>query len=203
MKVLFMPAKSNYNIKEVLKKVNIKGNIGLVASAQYIHKLKEVQELLPNSKIAGQVLGCNALAATKIANEIDAFLFIGSGPFHPFELAIKTKKPIYVANPKTNEVSQIKQEDIEAYKNRTKAKLIKFYAADKLGILVSKKPGQNNIRSALRLKEKLDKECYIFAFDTLKVEEFENFPDIDLWINTACPRIENKKIINMRDLPKI
>ena len=38
-------------------------------------------------------------------------------------------------------------------------------------------------------------------FNTLNIEELENFPDIDCWINTACPRIEGKNIINMDVVP--
>ena len=111
MKVIFMPAKSKFDINEVIKKVRVDGKVGLVASAQYIHKLEEAQKLIPNSIIAGQVLGCNALAAKKVENEVDSFLFIGSGPFHPIEIAVKTKKPTYMANPNTNEFSRVSEEE--------------------------------------------------------------------------------------------
>jgi diphthamide biosynthesis enzyme Dph1/Dph2-like protein len=37
-------------------------------------------------------------------------------------------------------------------------------------------------------------------FNTLRENELENFPDIDIFINTACPRIEYKKVINIEDL---
>ena len=47
-----------------------------------------------------------------------------------------------------------------------------------------------------------DKQCYIFLCNTLSQYEFDNFPDIDIWVNTACPRIEGKNIINASDLPK-
>ena len=203
MKVIFMPAKSKFDINEVIKKVRVDGKVGLVASAQYIHKLEEAQKLIPNSIIAGQVLGCNALAAKKVENEVDSFLFIGSGPFHPIEIAVKTKKPTYMANPNTNEFSRVSEEEIKMYENKIKARTKKFYAAEKVGILVSTKPGQNNMKLALKLQEKLNKESYIFSFDTLNVDLFEDFPDIEIWINTACPRIDNKNIINIRDLPKL
>ena len=39
MKLVFVPARSKLDIKPVLKKVKIQGNIGLVASVQFLHKL--------------------------------------------------------------------------------------------------------------------------------------------------------------------
>ena len=40
-------------------------------------------------------------------------------------------------------------------------------------------------------------------FNTLNELELENFRKVDIWINTACPRIEGKNIINLEDLPKL
>ena len=74
--------------------------------------------------------------------------------------------------------------------------------SDKIGILVSTKPGQYNLNQALKLKKQLKKESYIFIFNKFEDFELENFPHIDFWINTACPRIEAKNVINARDLPK-
>ena len=73
--------------------------------------------------------------------------------------------------------------------------------SDKIGILVSTKPGQYNLKEAIKIKKQIKKESYIFFFNKLEEFELENFPDIEYWINTACPRIEAKKVINARDLP--
>ena len=129
MKTLFVPAKSLADISEVLKKVDIKGKIGLVSSIQFLDQLKKAQKLLKNSVIIGQILGCNIKIAEKYKNKVNSFLFIGSGRFHPLYLAIKTKKPVYIANPDTNEFSRIEESDIQDYENKLKGKLSKFYAA--------------------------------------------------------------------------
>ncbi|MBS3163692.1 diphthamide synthesis protein [Candidatus Woesearchaeota archaeon] len=202
MKTLFVPAKSLADISEVLKKVDIKGKIGLVSSIQFLDQLKKAQKLLKNSVIIGQILGCNIKIAEKYKNKVNSFLFIGSGRFHPLYLAIKTKKPVYIANPDTNEFSRIEESDIQDYENKLKGKLSKFYAARSYGILVSTKPGQYEIKKAELLRKKLD-NAYIFICDNINEGEFENFRGIDIWINTACPRIEGKNIINLEDLPKL
>lgn len=200
MKTLFIEAKYKKDLKEVLKKVNIKGKIGLVTTAQHIHQIKDAQKTIKNSIIGGQILGCNFKNAEKIKEKVDAFLFIGSGDFHPLELALRTGKEVYAANPYNNQITKISKEDVEKKKKEIKGKYLKFLNAKKVGILVSTKPGQYNLKKALELRKKLKKENYIFIFNTLREEELENFPDIDIFINTACPRIEYKKIINIQDL---
>ncbi len=200
MKTLFIPAKSKIDISKVLKKVKIKGKIGLVTTAQFLHQLPKAKKVLKSSIIAGQILGCNASVAEKIKNKVDVFLYIGSGKFHPIEVAIKTNKPVYIANPNTNEFSRISEEEIKKKKRNQKGKLLKFLASEKIGILVSTKPFQYNLKKALILKKKLKKDSFIFLFNTLNIEELENFPDIGCWVNTACPRIEGKNIINVENV---
>jgi 2-(3-amino-3-carboxypropyl)histidine synthase len=200
MKKLLIPAESTLDIKEVLKKVNIKGKTGIVTTAQHMHHIKEAQKMIKNSVIGGQILGCNFKNAEKIKNKVDSYLFIGSGDFHPLELAIRTGKEVYVANPYNNTITKISREEVEKKKKEIKGKYIRFLNAKKVGILVSTKPGQYNIKKAIELRKKIKKETYIFVFETLRENELENYPDIDIFINTACPRIEFKKVINIEDL---
>ncbi len=203
MKLLFIPAKAKVDLSGILKKIKLKGKIGLVAAVQYVHTLEEVQKHIPNSIIAGQVLGCNAEQPYKVRDKVDAFLYIGSGRFHPIAVAMITKKPTYIANPITNEFSEISQKEIDDYQKKKKGKQLMFLSARKVGILVSMKPIQQLYQKALELKNKLkDKESFIFVTNTFDASQFENFNDIDCWINTACPRIEGKNIINASDLPK-
>ncbi len=204
MKLLFIPAQAKVNLDGILNKINLRGKIGLVAAVQYTHTLEELKKHIPNSIIAGQVLGCNAEQPYKVKDKVDAFLYIGSGRFHPIAVAMITKKPTYIANPITNEFSQISQKEIDDYQKKKKGKQLMFYSAKKVGILVSMKPIQQLYQKALELKSKLkDKESFIFVTNTFDASQFENFNDINCWINTACPRIEGKNIINLEDLPKL
>ena len=54
-------------------------------------------------------------------------------------------------------------------------------------------------------KKKLkDKNCYIFLADTVNPAEFENFPFIESWVNTACPRFadDNVGVVNYETVEK-
>tara|TARA_Y100000310_G_C20061127_1_gene525032 strand:- start:156 stop:524 length:369 start_codon:yes stop_codon:yes gene_type:complete len=121
-------------------------------------------------------------------------LFIGEGRFHAIELATKTKKEVFIASG-----DKITKQDITKYEKQKKGKILKFLNSKKVGILHTTK--NQKFANLKELKTKLkDKEVYNFISDYIDVNELENFPDIDIFINTACPRIESKKIINAKDI---
>lgn len=214
MKTLFIHAKVDVDLtlpKEEIAK--LPKRIGLVTTIQHLHKLNEVKKQFPEGIFAGQVLGCRADTAKLIADKVDAFLFIGTGVFHPIEVALKTKKPVYCWDPVARHLSKLDEAMLKQYENVKKKNITKFLHADKIGILISTKLGQNDnkinsfseelkMKKALELKSRCDKEYYIFAFDTLSINDLENFPFIDCWVNTACPRItdEKKGIVNIDDV---
>lgn len=204
MKILHIHAKSTADIKLTETAINaLPAKLGIVTTIQHLHKLDEVILQLKEAVIGGQVLGCNADSAKQISDKVNAFLFVGSGEFHPIAIALETGKPVYKWNPFTQQLSVVKDEDIEKYKKRRKAALAKFLSSNKIGILVSTKHGQSNLDKALELAAKKDKEYHLFAFDTLNPSDLENFPFIEVWVNTACPRIADEKanVINISELP--
>ena len=119
---LFVNAIVDSGVSKVIEKalLVIKGKkIGLVSTAQHIHTLNDVKKLLLDNNIdsvigdgdgriesKGQILGCNFSAATSIADEVDSFLFIGSGNFHPLGVILSTKKPVIACDPYTNDYSR-------------------------------------------------------------------------------------------------
>ena len=74
------------------------------------------------------------------------------------------------------------------------------------------KPGQMTVQAPvdriMKLEKRFpDKKFYYFATGRLNFYEMENFPFVDVWINTFCPRIGNddamewiKPILNLEDL---
>ena len=112
MKTLFFAAKSDVDLTEVLKKVTVRGRMGLCTTVQHAHMLQDVQKQIPGSVLGGQVLGCDVSAALRIKDQVDAFLFIGSGDFHPLEIARRTQKPVYIADPYKNTVTKLPEEEI-------------------------------------------------------------------------------------------
>jgi len=73
---------------------------------------------------------------------------------------------------------------------RQKAAYSKFLMSKKIGVLITTKPGQSYYKYSKQLKKKYTgKEFYFIAFDTINFESLEDFPFIECWVNTACPRI--------------
>jgi len=212
MEKLFIPAKFDKSKGSKFSfnfRIRFK-NIGLLATLQFLDCLEEIKkELEKQGKrvyIAkekglkrGQILGCKVKAATSLENKVEALIVVSSGKFHALSIAYKLKKeiPIIIFNPLTSKIETLNKEEIKRLKARKKAQLSKFLAASKIGILVSTKPGQEKLKLALEIKRKVEekkglrgkekKRAYIFLFDTLDVSQFENFPEIGCWINTACP----------------
>ncbi len=204
MKIIHIHAKSTADVNLSESALNaLPARLGVVTTIQHLHKLDEVILQLKEAVKGGQVLGCNVETAKQISDKVDAFLFIGSGEFHPIAIALETDKKVFKWNPLTQKLSVVKDEDVEKYKKRRKGALARFLSSNKIGILVSTKHGQNRIEKAMELAEKKDKEYYIFACDTLNVSDLENFPFIECWVNTACPRIADEKagIVNVDELP--
>jgi 2-(3-amino-3-carboxypropyl)histidine synthase len=204
MKILHIPAISKIKIelsKEQIAKLPKK--LGIVTTIQHLQEIESLAKKI-GAINAGQILGCDVSRAEKIKDKVDAYLYVGTGEFHPLGVARATKKDVYIFNPFSKAISKISNEDIIKYEKKRKAALVKFLSAKRVGILVSTKKGQSNMKKALELSKKKDKEYFIFAFDTLIEPELENFPFIECWVNTACPRIADGKanIINIDEIPK-
>ncbi|MBU3941110.1 MAG: 2-(3-amino-3-carboxypropyl)histidine synthase subunit [Nanoarchaeota archaeon] len=206
MKVEYVLAKSNLDVLKVVKLAKLPKKVGLVTTIQFLNQLDKVKGYLEGQDhevfVVGQILGCNAGNAKKIADKVDAFLYVGSGEFHPLRVLIETGKKVIIANPVSGEVGELSGAEIKEIEKKVLGKYNKFLHAKKIGILVSTKPGQYNLDKAFALKESLDKESYIFIGDEIRVNELEDFNDIDFWVNTACPRIEDRNIISLEDLEK-
>jgi 2-(3-amino-3-carboxypropyl)histidine synthase len=64
--------------------------------------------------------------------------------------------------------------------------------AKTFGVLISLKPGQKRLEEALRIKEaveKTGKTACLFALKEILPEALTEFPTVDAYVNTACPRI--------------
>jgi 2-(3-amino-3-carboxypropyl)histidine synthase len=212
MKTLFLEAKSNVDVIPAVEKAIkfLPKKIGIATTAQHKHKLKEIKDFLNKhnlkAEIAGQVLGCNAENAKKLKNKVDAFLYVGSGKFHPIQIQLETGKEVIIANPFTNEAKKLEKQETERIKQQQQGAYIRFLSSKTIGILVSTKPGQKKLKKAFELKKQIeknkDKKCYIFIADTIDYNELQNFPFIECWLSTACPRFadEKKGILNIKTL---
>ena len=222
MKTLFVEAKSDLEIK-LTKKVfsKLPEKIALVTTVQHVHKIKDVKKELEkagkkvrlikgiHSKHHGQILGCDVIHI-KPDKDIDAFFYIGTGKFHPQELLLIQEKPVFVFNPLSKKFHKLDKKIVEKIKKRKNGAYMKFLSSDKIGFIISTKTGQYNLKQAEQLESKYPKKkFYYLLFDTIDFNELENFPFIECFVNTACPRMAyddafkiRKSIINVEDLLK-
>jgi len=202
MKVIFAEVRSKSAVKvqkDELEK--LPKTVGLLTTVQFIGQLDSIKKQVEDSgrkvligrgirtKYEGQVLGCDSSAAREDA---DGFLYVGTGIFHPLGIALRTEKPVFILDPSSGKIEELRREKVEKVKKRRKGALLKLLNSERIGILVSLKPGQEMLGEALRIKNLLEsrgKSAYIFIFDTLDFSELENFPFVKCFLNLACPRI--------------
>ncbi|MFH1238012.1 MAG: diphthamide synthesis protein [archaeon] len=212
VRVLFIEARRKFKDSDInLKLLNgLKGKtISLAATIQYIGLIPKVKSYLESKgkKVIvkkgayhqGHILGCNSSAFEKSA---DTLLLITDGKFHAINNAIQLQKEVYIFTTKTLE--KIEQKEIEAHNKKIQIKKIKFLAANNIGLLVSMKHGQHQklIHTIKEKIKKLNKQVYIFEADNINPAEFENFPQIEIWVNTSCYGLarDDSKIINLSDI---
>ncbi|RME77948.1 hypothetical protein D6774_02950 [Candidatus Woesearchaeota archaeon] len=186
--------------------------IGIIGTIQTKPDLERVKEYLESKGheafVGGQVLGCDQNAALAINRDVDAFLFVGSGYFHPVGIAHKFDKICYTWRPGEKTVDPVPPERYEEIEKRKRGMLAKFYSSDVIGVLMSCKSGQATVQSSLKkifeLQEQYpEKQFYFFAYNTFDFGSLEDFNFVQCWINTQCPRIrEDLKVLNIEDLTK-
>jgi len=172
--------------------------IGLVTTVQHMHELNAIQKILgekaqigrhgPRTKYDGQIQGCDFTSATSM--EADAYLYIGSGNFHPLGVALATGKPVIIADTALGNIRVLAKER-EKFLRQRFAAIEACRDARTFGILISTKPGQ--YRSVLagtieRLLKKHRKDCITIAARNIKPEDLLGI-SVDAYVNTACPRI--------------
>ena len=177
--------------------------VGLATSVQHLQLLDQAREILTRAGktviigdsgqmgYPGQVSGCNYSNVKSIADEVEAFLFVGGGMFHAIGIALGTSKPTIIADPYDNRAYPINTEANKIIRQRF-ASIQEAKSAKKFGVFVGLKPGQKHLESAIKIKElaeKKGKTALLFAAREITPETLLEFPSIDAYVNTACPRV--------------
>jgi 2-(3-amino-3-carboxypropyl)histidine synthase len=200
--------KSSNNIEDVLDQAIplLEGTtIGLVSIAPYLHHLEKAMAILKNNNMTplvgksgrrtvvdGQILGCDFSAGTVLADQVDSYLYIGDGLFHPLGMAMATKKPVVAADPSLKRV--IKQELSEMKNSLLKqryATIARAMDAQRVGIIIGTKLGQSRIQLGQQVKAHAEKKgfaAYCVAANNLQPDRLD-YLDVDCYISTACPRL--------------
>lgn len=187
--------------------------VGLLSTVQLVAELPRIAEYLKGhgitAVIGGQVLGCDQVAAKRIEKEVEAFLYIGSGKFHPIGVGVKTAKDVFVWHPGEKKLDKLDAQTLVEIQKRQKGMLAKFLTSERVGVLISTKAGQATVQAGfnmiLGLEQKYpQKRFYYFFTETFNFGEMENFPFVQCWINTMCPRIrEDVNVLNIEDLMQL
>lgn len=178
--------------------------IGIVTTAQHQHKLQEMADAMKaagfevfvgagDNRLAGygQLLGCNFTAGTSIEADVDGFVYVGSGDFHPIAIAWGTEKPVVLADPYSNEVRTI-EETMDKLMRQRFAAIQRAKDAKAWGILVGTRVGQERLKLARGLKKLLEQhgmEAHLIALDFFSWDNLQYFRHLDALVNTSCPRI--------------
>ncbi|MEE3242276.1 MAG: diphthamide biosynthesis enzyme Dph2 [Candidatus Thermoplasmatota archaeon] len=200
----FVPVK--HTGKLVLEKKGVKiiksilpRKIGIVTTAQHLHLIEEASSKLegagfdtsvttggPRLAAAGQLLGCNSSAARKL--NVDGYLYIGTGLFHPLTVALSTGKKVACIDPHSGEVTEA---DAKPFLKQRYAAISVAKNAKRWSVLFSSQIGQKRIDLADKVAELLTadgKEVMIIGSIHQSYEQLLGM-GIEATVITACPRL--------------
>jgi 2-(3-amino-3-carboxypropyl)histidine synthase len=204
---VYIEARATVDVNEAVQKalpmLEKWRRIGLTTTVQHVQTLDAAREILVRAGktvmigdagrmgYPGQVIGCDYSNARSIAKDVEAFLFIGGGRFHALGVALSTSRPTIIADPYNNEASSIDEEAERIIRQRWRG-IEEAQKAKTFGILVGLKPGQKSLEQAYEIKRQLEekaKVAYLFAINEITPEALIEFPTIEAYVNTACPRL--------------
>ena len=177
--------------------------IGLATTVQHVKKLEAARRILSSAGkevhvgnassmlYPGQVLGCDYTNAKAISQNVEAFLFVGGGRFHPLGLALTTMKPVVAADPFEGRAYSLNADARRILRQRW-AEIEEARKAETYGVIIGLKPGQKRLREAFRIKKKIEeagKKAYLISLREITDQMLRNFREFEAYINTACPRI--------------
>lgn len=177
--------------------------VGLLATIQYLDLLPKAKSLLESigrtvligagdRRIAypGQVLGCNCSVAESILDDVEAFLFLGEGDFHPLAAAFGVKKEVFVLNPVTKEFRNMSETRDRILRKRFAA-IQSAKDAQSFLVIVCSKIGQDRSLQADAAVSKIRSKglkAYKAVMEEITPMSLMAYR-VDAYVNTACPRV--------------
>ena len=169
-------------------------HIGLVTTVQHVHMLPAVQEVLASkgyetvlgsptkrTPYAGQVLGCSFGGARTDAHEI---LYIGTGVFHALGVHLATGARVIAFDPYMVSCEEI---TVRAFLTKRFSIIERAKEADRYGIIVSTKSGQQRMELAKQLMA-LHANTILLSMKEVTPDQLLNI-GLPCYVNTACPRL--------------
>lgn len=191
-------------VESLMKNLDkVRAKVGLVATAQHVHLLPAVQSALMSegravligkgdSRIAspGQVLGCNVTSALSVMGEVEQFIFLGSGYFHPLAVSLGTGLPVLCIDPYRGAVDDIASSREKVIRQRYAA-MAKAMASKDWLVLLCDRPGQRRHELAVRCRDVLREmgmRADIVQLNEVRAEALLPYR-AEAAVSTACPRL--------------
>jgi 2-(3-amino-3-carboxypropyl)histidine synthase len=203
--IMFVEALAHLDIRDGIRNIagQLPDRIGLLATVQYISTLSDVKDVLEGLgkkviigkgddrlKYDGQVLGCNCSSAESVAKDVECFLYIGEGDFHPLAAAFGVGKEIMVFNPITNELQSVNDVRDRILRKRFAA-IEKAKDAQSFLVIVCTKAGQRRDAVADDIIKKINsagKKAYRAVMEEITPDSLLAYR-VDAYVSTACPRL--------------
>ena len=212
IKVVYVPAlsvldpsrESIVKAGELLKKYGAR-RIAIAATAQHTHKVRKLSTEL--SKLGfevaiprgltpffteSQIIGCDYRLPRSVKN-VDAYVYLGSGVFHPLGLYLSTFKPVIRVDPYRGDADDLTPYGEKLYRNRLHV-VARAMDASRWGLIVGLKTGQYRPWLVKRLEDAIKAKNGSFvriASEVLTEKELVNIDNdwFDAFIVTSCPRL--------------
>jgi diphthamide biosynthesis enzyme Dph1/Dph2-like protein len=155
---------------------------------------------------SGQILGCDYVGLGPAVGKVDAHLLVADA-FHATGALLAVDGPVLWFDPSggvVRDITPLRDSMVERRLDDVRA----AKEARHVGILVERRVGQARMGSAMRLKtliEEWGKRVTLLLVSDVTPEKLRRFvPPIDVFVNTACQRIESfpeqgVRILGMRE----
>jgi 2-(3-amino-3-carboxypropyl)histidine synthase len=205
MPTVFLEVRIDFDVHQALQGCSerIAKRVGLIATAQHLHLLPETAAVLQGmgcqvligkgdarTAAPGQVIGCNVTSALAAKDEVDQYIFLGSGYFHPLAVSLGTGVPVISIDPYRGAVYDIQEMKEKVIRQRYAA-LAKARDANDWLVLVCDKPGQRRMEAAkncLRILHERGMKANMVMFNEIRPEALLPYRAAAA-VSTACPRL--------------
>ncbi|MBU1941390.1 MAG: diphthamide biosynthesis enzyme Dph2 [Candidatus Thermoplasmatota archaeon] len=207
--IAYLPASATIKLTPIINKVAPmleNKRVAVFTTTQHLSELKNIYQILSTKNVTlvttqpssrshhtGHILGCDFTAATQLKDQVDIFLYIGSGFFHPLGIKLATHKPVIAADPYSLKIEhEYLDQQKDAILRQRYGAIALAKESQRFGILLTTKPGQQRLTLAHTIKTmliKAQKKAYLFIIDRITPDYLLGFRTIDCFVSTACPRI--------------
>lgn len=201
-------------INKLISKLGEGRLIAAVYSVQYKEQFLEILKELKRRRIAianmmmnhidlekWRVIGCDIGLIGEVADKVDGVIVVSGGLFHALGVGLYSGLPTLMVDIPRGEVYNIEREIIR-YRSLIAHNISRARDGDNFGVIVSNKSFQYNYSTAKFIHNyivnKLRKKSVILTLNFINNEELEYFPSIDIFVQTACPRVSIDDITSFK-----